>query len=94
VTYVITVPSSRDGEHTIRKAGDAWVCSCRDHVFRANGEEYACKHLAELALSMAEFVAGARKSKSAQRVLRRSDAIAPEVPRFEDLELPADEPQA
>lgn len=84
--FVITVPSSVEGEsHTVRKSGDVWVCSCADHVYRARGDEYACKHLADLAFSLATFVAGARKSDAAERALRAPAA----APRFEDLELPA-----
>jgi len=68
--FAMTVPS-HDGtkKYTVRKAGDVWVCDCPDHVNRSNGEAYLCKHLAEVAVSLAGFAAKATKSKRAEAVL-------------------------
>lgn len=68
----MTVPSSKRGEtHTIRLVAEGiWTCDCPDHVYRAAGKPYVCKHIAKLAVSLASFATktGA-KSKSAENVL-------------------------
>ena len=72
MSFVITVPSehTEDKEYTVRKAGDAWVCSCSDHVHRSNGEPYTCKHIAVIAKSIFAHVLGsAARSKAAKAVL-------------------------
>jgi len=73
--FVIEVPSSEDGKkHTVRKAGQTWVCSCRDHVHRSNGERYTCRHIATVAKSLIAHITESELSKTATRILSDPEA--------------------
>lgn len=72
---VAYVPSdSGDKNHTIRQVGDQMVCTCYDHLFRSNGEHYVCKHIAQVAAEMFQFVHEAKQSKQATAVLTAATA--------------------
>ncbi len=69
--FVVTVPSAdKSKTYTVRKVAEGvWTCDCQDHVNRSHGEKYCCKHVADLAVSLAGFVSVAKMSKKAQEVL-------------------------
>lgn len=70
--FAITVPSSKPGQsYLVRKVSDAvWTCDCPDHVNRSHGQPMVCKHIAQVAVSLAEFATKtAAKSKKAAEIL-------------------------
>lgn len=69
--FAITVPStSGHGPYTVRKVSDdVWTCSCSDHIHRANGKKYVCRHIAQVAVDLASFVTAAKKSSKAKEII-------------------------
>lgn len=69
--FVVEVPSefTEGRKYTVRKAGNVWVCSCKDHVHRSNGEAYTCKHIAEVARSLFLHITASATSKAAKGLL-------------------------
>jgi hypothetical protein len=69
--FAITVPSKSDPRksHTVRRAGDHWVCDCKGHLFNSRGEAYSCVHVAELTASLVSFSAIARHSRPSREAL-------------------------
>jgi len=66
----IQVPASGGKAHTVRLvAGGEWVCSCQDHVWRARGRRYSCKHIGRLAASLAAFATGAVHSEASKKAI-------------------------